>query len=129
MHPVKQLFVFCLTVLISTSALASSEDLAGDELCQACHADIAKSFQSGPHAGTPEIEDSGVACESCHRPGQRHTLTMNPEHIFNPAKAPTNEAIMACQNCHGKMPHPWDEGQSDRDYYCLQCHSQHTDEN
>lgn len=50
---------------------------------------------------------TGVNCESCHGPGERHIAAMNAgefkegrNHIFNPAGLETEEISNFCGNCH-----------------------------
>ncbi|MCB9869336.1 MAG: hypothetical protein H6837_05730 [Planctomycetes bacterium] len=69
-----------------------------------------------------KVADLGIACESCHGPGQRHVDAMRDPtvryglrvggadrtlHIVQPEKLDKERAVSACGQCHGqRVPRP-----------------------
>jgi hypothetical protein len=80
-----------------------------EEPCLYCHASRAQ-----PVANTqnryldPPFLESGVGCERCHGPGQRHLKTHRD--IVNPAKLDAARRDSICQQCHltgaARVPRP-----------------------
>ena len=70
-----------------------------EEPCLYCHASLAQ-----PVANTqnryldPPFLESGVGCERCHGPGQKHLKTHRD--IVNPAKLDAARRDSICQQCH-----------------------------
>src|SRR5579862_3586353 len=53
--------------------LSKSEENVGSEVCETCHADIAKKFPDNPHSKLALMHNGkGVTCESCHGSGKEH---------------------------------------------------------
>jgi hypothetical protein len=112
-------------IMLLASALPVAADTGTDEHCQACHADVATDFAGNTHHAALAESHAGKRCGACHGDGSRHALTMNAAHIHNPRTSDSQAAIEPCIACHGKAPHPWDKGRSDREYQCNQCHTVH----
>jgi HEAT repeats/Tetratricopeptide repeat/Cytochrome c554 and c-prime len=75
---------------------------------------------------TTSFVDAGVACESCHGPGSRHSETSALEDIFQPKDATAELGMAVCAQCHGpRQPlfplldekHRYQPGQSYDDFY------------
>jgi predicted CXXCH cytochrome family protein len=66
-----------------------------EKRCLSCH--------PAPRALGTRME-SGVACESCHGPGQAHLAALGAHskdlHILNPGKLPVTERMKPCTQCH-----------------------------
>lgn len=89
---------------------------AGQELCAACHTDVAETRQAGRH--------KGVACEACHGPLAGHAT--------DPANKPTKpEATPLCVNCHERdaAKPAWFKQVAVKAHYggenCTGCHQPH----
>ena len=72
------------------------------EKCSYCHV---TGFQHEDYSWA----EFGIACESCHGPGERHVKAKGLERantIYNPAKLPWHVASDVCGQCHtrGKSP-------------------------
>ena len=67
--------------------------------CISCHTD----YPRRP-AGTDDVfidpVATGVGCERCHGPGQKHVQTLRPEDIVNPAHLPPARQLDVCVQCH-----------------------------
>jgi hypothetical protein len=48
----------------------------------------------------PPFAESGIACERCHGPGDRHVKEMTAATIVNPAKLNAAERDSICSECH-----------------------------
>ena len=94
---------------------------------------------------------SGVDCESCHGPGQRHLAALGTHSldlgILNPKKLPVAERMRPCSQCHAgasalEDPMPYDTlisnqvtalkntecwRQSAGEFTCTDCHDPHRD--
>ena len=110
--------------------------------CLACH--------GAPRTVGTRVE-SGVTCESCHGPGQKHLAALGAHAkdlgILNPKKLPIAERMRPCAQCHSgtsvvedAMPYDtlisnqvtslkntecW--RQSGGDFTCTDCHDPHRD--
>ncbi len=67
--------------------------------CISCHTDYPRS-----QAGTDDVFldplPSGVGCERCHGPGQKHATSLRPEDIVNPAHLSSARQLDVCVQCH-----------------------------
>ena len=48
----------------------------------------------------PEGLPSGIDCQRCHGPGERHAETAEPDDIVNPAKLSAERSLETCMQCH-----------------------------
>ncbi len=66
-----------------------------EKRCLACH--------GAPRTHGTRVE-SGIACESCHGPGQKHLAALGAHSrdlgILNPKKLPVTERMRPCSQCH-----------------------------
>jgi DmsE family decaheme c-type cytochrome len=75
----------------------------GTEACTACHDDLGKAFLKTRHGLLDRDEKrgwKGMACESCHGPGQKHGEAAEPKLIFQPTKETPRVADAMCLDCH-----------------------------
>lgn len=113
------------------AAPAGPAEYVGSEICQACHEDIFKAFQSNPHQiveKQPKRGWEGKACESCHGPGSKHAESASADDIFNPSKAPAAASEQSCLKCHLNQPTHAGRIQSSHakgQVVCASCHSIH----
>jgi hypothetical protein len=67
--------------------------------CVSCHAD----YPRRP-AGTDEVLldpiATGVGCERCHGPGQKHVASLRAADIVDPARLPLARQLDVCTQCH-----------------------------
>jgi predicted CXXCH cytochrome family protein len=113
-----------------------------EKRCFACH--------GAPRARGPRVE-SGITCESCHGPGQKHLAALGAHSrdlgILNPKKLPVAERWLPCSQCHAgstviEDPMPYDTlisnqvtalantecwRQSGGAFTCTDCHDPHQD--
>ena len=113
-----------------------------EQKCLACHGE--------PRAHGPHVE-TGVSCESCHGPGQRHLAALagrsSDKGILNPRKLPTADQMQPCSQCHAgfsKVQDPMPDDllisdqvtalsnsecwrQSGGQITCVNCHNPHSD--
>jgi len=68
------------------------------QFCISCHADYPKR-QAGADDEFFDIA-TGVGCERCHGPGQKHATSLKPEDIVNPARLPAARQLDVCVQCH-----------------------------
>src|SRR5579884_45716 len=57
----------------------------GAETCKACHEDVAKGYDKGPHWKTTLAKHQGPqwqGCEACHGPGKEHAESADPSKII-----------------------------------------------
>ena len=70
--------------------------------CLDCHTTgLQVSFNPAAGRWTTGFADAGVACEDCHGPGAHHAETMARADIFRPDKAPRDQSVSVCAQCHG----------------------------
>lgn len=62
---------------------------AVEPACLQCHASPSRPFV-----------DSGVTCERCHGPGEKHAAFPNRRNIVNPARLPGEQRESVCAQCH-----------------------------
>ena len=113
-----------------------------EKKCLACH--------GAPRTRGTRAE-SGVTCESCHGPGQKHLAALGAHSrdlgILNPKKLPVAERMRPCSQCHAgssvvEDPMPYDTlisnqvtalkntecwRQSTGELTCTDCHDPHRD--
>ncbi len=124
-----------LTAVIVASAptlrAQATSRSVGDQVCQGCHAEIAKDFTGNLHFRVPaKATEVGErqACEGCHGPGQTHIF--DPEHrsiaIFS--ELTPSESQTLCLECHagdfGKM-HLRLSVHRRAEVGCIDCHAIH----
>lgn len=67
--------------------------------CISCHADYPRR-----KAGTDEVfvepPPTGVGCERCHGPGQKHVTSLLPADIVNPKSLSPARQLDVCTQCH-----------------------------
>jgi DmsE family decaheme c-type cytochrome len=93
--------LFCLLLLPAVYVMGDSPPDAvevGDELCSACHEDIAGEFQKNIHARLSVGDEN--TCEACHGPGSAHAEEGDPALIYNSPKDYTATGTNLCTNCH-----------------------------
>jgi len=113
-----------------------------EKRCLACH--------GAPRTYGTRVE-SGIGCESCHGPGQKHLAALGAHSqdlgILNPKKLPVAERMRPCSQCHAgssvvEDPLPYDTlisnqvtalkntecwRQSGGGFTCTDCHDPHRD--
>ncbi len=67
--------------------------------CISCHGDYPRA-QAGIDDVFVEPLPSGVGCERCHGPGQKHAASLRPEDIVNPAQLSSARQLDVCVQCH-----------------------------
>ncbi len=71
--------------------------------CMDCHTTgLEVSYASDTHRFTTHFVEPGVACESCHGPGRRHSATADPKEIVNPGRIGATLGLAVCASCHGQ---------------------------
>jgi len=82
--------------------------------CVLCHATHPRSRMTGPTTADTAVAELGIACESCHGPGEEHVRAnrdplqrymrrLRDERdptIVNPAKLPHDRSTQVCGQCH-----------------------------
>jgi len=147
--------LLCLALALITMALAAEEAVAagrqkrtpsfseeGAAACLRCHSGPEmRAVQFGPHfnleyPGTPAAHHY---CESCHGPGSIHVSRAHGGRGFPPLtafgrgedKAPREEQIAACMQCHGMAGEPrktigfYGSPHDRSSINCSTCHSVH----
>jgi Flp pilus assembly protein TadD len=70
-----------------------------ESFCISCHTDYPRS-----RAGTDQLfidpVPTGVGCERCHGPGERHAKSLLAADIVNPARLPAARQLDVCAQCH-----------------------------
>lgn len=66
---------------------------AWEDLCIACHT-------TGYNAKTGEFKDSGIGCEACHGPGEKHVGSRDKADIVNPKNLEFERQVEVCGSCH-----------------------------
>ena len=113
-----------------------------EQNCLACH--------GAPRTRGPRVQ-TGIDCESCHGPGQKHLIALGAHSpdlgILNPKKLPVAERMRPCAQCHAgssvvEDPMPYDTlisnqvtalkntecwRQSGGEFTCTDCHDPHRD--
>jgi hypothetical protein len=72
--------------------------------CLECHATgVDVRYDPATHTWTTALADAGAACESCHGPGARHSVTRATTDILRADDLDRDRALALCGSCHG--PH------------------------
>lgn len=61
--------------------------------CAGCHT-------TGFNPYSAQYAEAGIACEACHGPGRRHSLSRRAGDIVHPGKLPDARRAMICESCH-----------------------------
>jgi predicted CXXCH cytochrome family protein len=95
----------------------------GSDTCEACHADVAKSFHHAFHG------QQGVQCEECHGPGSLHVQGAGDVgKIIAMKSRPAVEANAVCLSCHAQDEgtRHWEQGpHAANGVRCIDCHQVH----
>jgi len=110
---------------------ALPDGYAGSEKCAACHDTVSKTFEKNPHHVLETNKQrgwTGMACESCHGPGAKHSDSADPKDILNPKNLGAEKQNTLCLTCHrdqqtrvGRIS----SGHAKDGPGCLSCHSMH----
>ena len=104
---------------------------AGSDTCSACHEDLSRAFDRNPHhiVETDSKHNwKGMACESCHGPGAKHTESLSPSDILNPSKLAPAKTDQLCLKCHLNEPTHVGRirsGHAKNQVSCTACHAIH----
>jgi hypothetical protein len=80
--------------------------------CISCHSDYPRR-SAGGDARFAEPMPSGIGCERCHGPGQKHATSARKEDIVNPARLPRARQLDVCAQCHLSAHHELRAGAND----------------
>jgi DmsE family decaheme c-type cytochrome len=122
-----------VAVVLLAAGAARAQDkpagYAGSETCQPCHDEIFQAFQKNPHQQVEKRRKwQGMACESCHGPGAKHSETLEPADILNPARQRPAAADRSCLSCHLNQPTQVGRihgGHARNAVACVSCHAVH----
>lgn len=106
-----------------------AEEHVGSEVCETCHAEVAKKFPDNPHWKLALMhEGKGVTCEACHGSGKEHVESGgDATKIFQFSKAAPKVVSEKCLVCHaGAHPNFERSAHGEADVGCASCHSVHT---
>ena len=67
--------------------------------CVSCHADYPRR-QAGTDSVFPGPIATGVGCERCHGPGQKHATSLRAADIVNPTRLSSPRQLDVCAQCH-----------------------------
>jgi predicted CXXCH cytochrome family protein len=90
---------------------------AGKKACEECHSDEYQKLVKGEH--------KGLACESCHGPGEAHATDPQKENI-------QKSSFAICLRCHEANPSrpKWHKQIVSKNHYtgskCTECHVPHS---
>jgi DmsE family decaheme c-type cytochrome len=103
-------------------------DYVGSEVCETCHAEVAKKFSDNPHNKITLTHGAGTACESCHGPGKAHVDGGGDvTKIKQLAKMTPTQVSETCLGCHaGAHPNFPRSPHAKAGVGCVSCHSIHT---
>jgi DmsE family decaheme c-type cytochrome len=109
------------------SAAPTSADYVGSEVCETCHAEVAKKFSNNPHNKITLTHGEGTACESCHGPGKAHVEGGGDvTKIKQLAKMTPAQVSETCLGCHaGTHPNFQRSPHAKAGVGCTSCHSVH----
>ncbi|MGH9661808.1 MAG: tetratricopeptide repeat protein [Bryobacteraceae bacterium] len=69
--------------------------------CLDCHSSRIQPVEGTQHAfRDPPFLESGVSCERCHGPGERHVSTARASDIVNPVRLDPERRDSVCAQCH-----------------------------
>lgn len=95
----------------------------GNDTCDTCHTDEAKSFHHAFHA------QQGIQCEECHGPGSLHVQGGGDvSKIISLKSRPAAEANAVCLSCHAQDEgtRHWEKGpHAANRVRCIDCHQVH----
>jgi DmsE family decaheme c-type cytochrome len=106
---------------------ANPADFVGSEVCETCHAEVAKKFEGNPHNKITLTHGAGTACESCHGPGKAHVEGGGDvTKIKQLAKMTPAQVSETCLGCHaGAHPNFPRSPHAKAGVGCVSCHSIH----
>ena len=106
---------------------ATPADFVGSEVCETCHAEVAKKFENNPHNKITLTHGAGTACESCHGPGKAHVEGGGDvTKIKQLAKLTPAQVSETCLGCHaGTHPNFARAPHAKAGVGCTSCHSIH----
>ena len=101
--------------------------MAGEEQCVACHADLSKTYRRSAHS----MQE--IACEQCHGAGSLHVAaggysTETKDKIISFRDRSPEEANGVCLSCHAKSDHVrnwFSSPHQAQDLKCIECHTIH----
>jgi DmsE family decaheme c-type cytochrome len=110
------------------AAAVNPADYVGSEVCETCHAEVAKKFSDNPHNKITLTHGAGTACESCHGPGKAHVEGGGDvSKIKQLAKMTPAQVSETCLGCHaGAHPNFQRSPHAKAGVGCVSCHSIHT---
>ena len=120
----------CALTVALPAAQPHSSPYVGHALCQRCHIDFAKLWESLPHSQKMLARDDRPAgqrgCESCHGPAGDHTTTRRKS-IVSWRKLTPPERNKICLQCHQDKlsAELWAKGPHNEKVSCENCHNVH----
>jgi DmsE family decaheme c-type cytochrome len=113
---------------VQKAAPVNPADYVGSEVCETCHAEVAKKFSDNPHNKITLTHGAGTACESCHGPGKAHVEGGGDvTKIKQLAKLTPAQVSETCLGCHaGAHPNFQRSPHAKAGVGCVSCHSIHT---
>jgi DmsE family decaheme c-type cytochrome len=117
-----------------TSQRPLPEGYVGAETCKGCHEDAFRRFETTRMGRLflkqPRNMMEGLACETCHGPGQKHVEAGGGKGVGGMItfarndKTPVDQRNAMCTTCHSKGPHLFWKGSphDSRDVGCTGCH-------
>ena len=107
----------------------SATDMAGQQVCLACHEALGAQFKNSVHARLAEFETRGhpAGCEACHGAGGRHAESGDAKLIFSFKEAEARDVNQTCLACHAdNTGHDWAaSGHAMTGLKCNDCHRIH----
>ncbi len=121
-----------LFAALSAFAIQARAQAPDSKVCQNCHEDKVKNFQSSVHGqNVPKTPQGAGGCTVCHNEGaEEHVKNNGGTEIRNPgAKTAnaeeTNELCLGCHKGGSKRTH-WDTStHAERGNSCTSCHTMH----
>jgi DmsE family decaheme c-type cytochrome len=107
---------------------ANPADYVGSEICETCHAEVAKKFSNNPHVKLGLAHNgTGATCESCHGPARAHVESGGDvTKILQISKASPKMVDETCLGCHaGTHPNFERSPHGKAGVGCTSCHSVH----